>query len=52
MDPEDASEQLAMVAANAIDQPRCRQIVVKYLTANKEVMWEDALTEHGCLNYE
>ncbi len=52
MDPEDASELLAMVAANAIDQPRCRKIVVKYLTANKDVMWEDALTEHGCLNYE
>ena len=52
MDLEDASELLAMVSANAIDQARCRKIVVKYLTANKSVMWEDALTEHGCLRYE
>ena len=50
MDKNDATELLAWVnAASISDQDRCRKIVARYCTQNKEVIWEDALQQYGLL---
>ena len=47
MDKNDAKELLAWVNARVIsDQDRCRRIIARYCTQNKEVIWEDALKEY------
>ena len=47
MDKKDAKELLAWVnAASISDQDRCRQIVARYYTQNKDVIWEDALKQY------
>ena len=47
MDKNDAKELLAWANARVIsDQDRCRRIIARYCTQNKEVIWKDALKEY------
>merc|ERR1719330_784948 len=49
MDAEDSAALSRMVAAEELDQRKCRQIVVRYCVQNSDVIWRDALEEHGLL---
>mgnify|MGYP003383635785 CR=1 FL=1 len=47
MNDEDSRRLLAMVENNVLDEEVVDEILRRYFNANRTLIWEDALEEHG-----
>lgn len=49
MDPDDSHAILSMVRQGHIEDAAASDILRRYFRANQDVIWDDALTEHGLI---
>jgi hypothetical protein len=49
MDIPNSRYLIAAILTNNLDSPRATEILQSYFRANKIMLWEDALSEHGLI---